>query len=76
MSVTPANSHPDEKTEEKTLRAPNSHSSHKEADAAKSGGNGKAMADVTWMRSQIIQTAGYESSLRLRELGLQSVLNG
>src|SRR5436190_4532949 len=42
MSVTPANSHPDEKTEEKTLRAPNSHSSHKEADAAKSGGNGKA----------------------------------
>jgi len=42
MSVSPANSQPDEKTEEKSLRATNSHSPHKGNEAAKSGGNGKA----------------------------------
>jgi len=42
MSVSPANSQPDEKTEEKSLRASNSHSPHKGTDASKSGGNGKA----------------------------------
>src|SRR5258705_6038394 len=42
MSVSPANSRPDEKTEEKPLRASNSHPPQKRADAAKAGGNGKA----------------------------------
>ena len=41
MSVSPANSSPSEKTEEKTLRASDSHAQQK-ANGAKAGGNGKA----------------------------------
>ncbi len=42
MSVSPANSQPDEKIEEKSLRATNSNSGHKGNNAPRSGGNGKA----------------------------------
>jgi RNA polymerase sigma-70 factor (ECF subfamily) len=42
MSVSPADSRPDEKTEEKTLRQSNSHPPHSDTDAQKNGGNGKS----------------------------------
>src|SRR5256886_11763021 len=46
MSVSPANSQPDEKTEEKSLRASNSQSPHKGTDASKSAGNANAAAQA------------------------------